>query len=166
MNNFIFKSLILSFLFIFSISLNGNALPLVVSSTPISTDVGVSKSKKKFKKGKIYKFIKSIADDDEKKAAIVAYITLIGFLISMFSLHKEGDKLSAFHLRQSLGLMVVGLCSSILLFIPILGWLAYGVIAILLLISWIIGLVSAINEEKKEVFFFGKAFQKWFKNIK
>lgn len=102
----------------------------------------------------------------DKTVGIVAYITLIGFIISIIlnsSKTGEEKKFGAFHLRQALGLIIfsVGIfialtiITVILAFvIPMLGvffgllmnlvWL--GILALL-----IIGIVNAANGSYKEV---------------
>ncbi|MEM0994246.1 MAG: hypothetical protein AAGI49_14500 [Bacteroidota bacterium] len=105
------------------------------------------------------------AEDDSQTAAIIAYITLIGFLISLLALHEEGDEFSAFHLRQSLGIFVVAVALGIIGIIPIVGWIVAAIGSILLLIAWIIGLVGAINGSTKPVFLLGEQFQSWFSGI-
>lgn len=122
------------------------------------------KKQKKIQK-KLAKIKAWLADDDGKTAAIVAYLTLIGFLVSLLALHEKGNELSAFHLRQVLGIAVTGLALGIVAIIPVLGWIVAVVGGLLLLISWIIGLVSAINGSTKPVFFLGKQYQKWFAGI-
>lgn len=109
--------------------------------------------------------IKARSDDGGKVAAIVGYLGLIGFLISLLAIHEKGEELSAFHLRQSLGLTVVGLALGVIAIIPILGWIVAGVGGLLLLIAWIISLVGAINGTTKPVFLLGNQFQKWFSGI-
>ncbi|MEL6942736.1 MAG: hypothetical protein AAFO82_08715, partial [Bacteroidota bacterium] len=109
--------------------------------------------------------IKARSEDGGKVAAIVGYLGLIGFLISLLAIHEKGEEFSAFHLRQSLGLTVVGLALSLLWIIPIVGWIAAAVGGLLVFISWIIGLVGAINGTTKPVFFLGEQFQKWFSGI-
>lgn len=103
--------------------------------------------------------------EDGKAAAAVSYLFLIGLLISILALHEEGNTFSAFHIRQSIGLTVVALILCVIVWIPILGWIAAIVGSLLVFISWIIGLINSLNGSSKPVFFFGKAFQKWFKGF-
>ena len=77
---------------------------------------------------------------DTKTTAIVAHITLIGWLIAYFSGDKEGAK---FYLNQTLVLLLFGLLS----IIPCIGILW----AIFIFVCWIISLIGAINEEEKTV---------------
>jgi len=103
--------------------------------------------------------------EDGKAAAAVAYLFLVGLLISILALHQKGNTFSAFHIRQAIGITIMGVILSVIAIIPIAGWIAAAVGALLLFISWIIGLINSLNGSSKPVFFFGKAFQKWFSGI-
>ena len=64
---------------------------------------------------------------EDKTVAIIAYLTLIGFIVAIVVHMNKKTKLGAFHLRQMLGFVLTGIavvfCEFILVFIPILGWL-------------------------------------------
>ncbi len=77
---------------------------------------------------------------DKRTTGIVAYITLIGFIIALVAGDMEGAK---FHVNQALVIFLFSLLS----FIPIIGWI-WGII---MFIFWIMGFVAAINEEEKPV---------------
>ncbi len=103
---------------------------------------------------------------DDKTVAIVSYLTLIGFVIALVMHGKNKSALGTFHLRQSLGLMILAVCcwvvNMILIFIPILGWLLMFCIAVSLFILWILGIISAVNGTMKPLPVIGVHFQKWF----
>jgi uncharacterized membrane protein len=105
---------------------------------------------------------------DDKTTAIVSYLTLIGFIVAVVIHGNKKTALGAYHLRQSLGLMlaaiVVALGASIVAFIPILGWLVAVAAWLGLFVLWIMGLLAAINGEQKPVPVLGEHFQKWFGN--
>ena len=92
---------------------------------------------------------------------IISYLTLIGWVIA-FVLYKNDEKnqneFNAFHIRQSLGIMILGLIGG---FIPLVNI----VVLIYNLICWIIGLVSAISGTMKTIPLLGKKYQEWFKGI-
>jgi len=104
--------------------------------------------------------------ENGKTAAIISYLTLIGWIIA-FVLH-SGNKtrLGAYHLRQTLGLMVlivsVMILGYILNMIPTLGWMIGSALNIGLLVLWLTGLISAINGKEKPLPIVGLMFQKWF----
>lgn len=89
---------------------------------------------------------------DKKTTSWVAYLTFIGWIVAYCAGDKEGAK---FHLNQSLviwlGVLCVFVASIILVFIPIIGWLASWGANIFLFVVWIIGLIHAINQEEKEI---------------
>lgn len=100
-----------------------------------------------------------------KKIAIIAYLTIIGLVIAFLMNKEKNNEFAKFHIRQNLGLFVIGLLSSIIQFIPIIGQIAGPIIGLLLFVLWIIGLLGAINNKEKEVPFVGNMFQKWFNTL-
>ena len=117
----------------------------------------------------------NIQQDQGKTVAILSYVTLIGLIIA-FVLHndeKNKSELGAFHLRQAVGIFATGVALSmaqfIFVFIPFLGWIinAASILCMIgLFVFWILGLISAINQEKKEVPFVGAFYQNLFSGIK
>ena len=99
---------------------------------------------------------------EDKTVAIVAYITIIGFIAAIIIHSNKKTGLGAFHLRQCLGIFLTGLACSFLMIIPILGWIAAPIIGLFMLVCWIMGLISAINGQAKPVPLVGELFQKWF----
>ena len=108
------------------------------------------------------------AAGEDKTVAIISYLTLIGFIVAIILHSSKKTKLGAFHLRQMLGFMLtwiaVVVCQFILIFIPILGWLAIFALYISMLVLWIMGLIGAINGEMKPMPVVGPLYQKWFGN--
>lgn len=100
-----------------------------------------------------------------KNIAIIAYATIVGLIIAFIMNNDKKNAFASFHIRQSLGLGIVGLALGIISMIPILGWIIYIVGIFVLLYMWIMGLMSAINEKEKEVPFLGSKFSEWFKGI-
>ena len=94
---------------------------------------------------------------NNKTLAIISYITIIGWIIALI-LDEKKDKLVRFHLRQYLIIFFASIVTSIFGFIPVLSLL----LALGVLILWIMGLVSAIQGEKKEIPLLGAYAQKWF----
>ena len=99
--------------------------------------------------------------------AIVAYITLIGFIIALVMHGDEKNKsaLGAFHIRQMLGLILTNVAAGILSFIPFLGWLIGPALVIAVVIFWVLGLISAVNHEMKPLPIVGPYFQEWFRGV-
>ncbi|HPF51869.1 MAG TPA: hypothetical protein PK335_09865 [Draconibacterium sp.] len=95
---------------------------------------------------------------DGKTKAIVAHIYWVGWVIALILNSSEKDEITSFYLRQLLGLFLLSL---VLMFIPVIGWIAN----IIIFVFWIISLIGAINGEQKEIPWVGKYFQDWFKGI-
>jgi uncharacterized membrane protein len=107
-----------------------------------------------------------VGSTEDKTAAIVSYLTLIGFIVAVVLHGAKKTRLGAYHLRQALGLMLAAIALTILGFalalIPFIGWLI-GICAWLaLFILWVMGLVAAANGELKPLPVVGEYFQKWF----
>ena len=113
-------------------------------------------------------------DDPGKTVAILSYCTLIGFIIAMVmnADQKNKSELGVFHIRQALGLYITSfsmmIASFILIFIPVLGWIIVMLINLCyigILIFWILGLIGAINSEKKLMPLVGAFYQNLLKGI-
>ncbi|GGG97909.1 DUF4870 domain-containing protein [Pedobacter zeae] len=101
----------------------------------------------------------------QKTMAIVAYITLIGWIISYLEFKKSAEKsrLVNYHLGQSLGLIitsiVLSIVSSIILaVIPSLGAIFYLILFIPFVLL-LLGIIAANNELEKPVPLIGKIFE-------
>ncbi len=98
-----------------------------------------------------------------KTTAIIAYLALIGWIIAFILNNKDKNALASYHIRQSLGIILMYVAVSILIRltgIEIL-WLLY--LGVLILV--IIGIMNASNEEEKPLPIFGEYFQDWFKGL-
>ena len=95
---------------------------------------------------------------DGKNVAIVAHLTIIGWIIALVMNNDKNNDFAAFYIRQMLGIMIIAV---LITWIPFFGWLA----AIILFVFWIMSLISAIGGEKKEIPVLGSYFQDWFKSI-
>ncbi|MGN7515616.1 MAG: YtxH domain-containing protein [Allomuricauda sp.] len=93
-----------------------------------------------------------------KTVAIVAHLTLIGWVIALIMNSSNKTELGSFYVRQTLGIGLLGL---VLGLIPVINFIAW----IFPLILWIVSLVGAINGNKKPVFLVGEYFQSWFKGL-
>jgi uncharacterized membrane protein len=99
---------------------------------------------------------------EDKTVAIVAYLTLIGFLVAINIHSNKKTKLGAFHLRQMLGFMLSWLAVVVLIIIPFLGWILLPIVYLFLIVCWIMGLIAAINGQMKPMPVVGPLYQKWF----
>lgn len=100
-----------------------------------------------------------------KTEAIIAYLTVIGLIIAFVMNNEKNYPFAKYHIRQSLGLVVVGLGLVLISLIPILGWIIYLVGLAVMIYMWIMGLVSAVNGRAEPVPILGGQFEEWFKNF-
>ncbi len=102
---------------------------------------------------------------DPKTVAIIAYLTVIGLVVAFVLNNDKKNEFATFHIKQSLGLVIISLGLFIIGMIPILGWILSFLGSIFLLYLWIMGLINAINHKTKPVPILGQNFEKWFANI-
>ncbi|SFE80128.1 hypothetical protein SAMN05518672_110135 [Chitinophaga sp. CF118] len=103
-----------------------------------------------------------------KTLAIVAYITLIGWVIAYFQYKNNNEKSSLvrYHLAQALGIFIFSIALMIVLgiiasVIPTLGTIL-SIAGLLPLILLILGIISASNEVMSPVPGIGKLFENKF----
>lgn len=102
--------------------------------------------------------------DNGKTVAIIAYITLIGWIIALIMNNGNKTAMGSYHLRQSLGIICVGVILNILasiIGISIISWIVWAGVLVL----WVLGILSAVQGEMKPVPVVGDKFQEWFKGI-
>lgn len=95
---------------------------------------------------------------DGKNIALIAHLTLIGWVVALVMNNNTKSEYGSFYIRQVLGL---GLCGVVLSFIPILGWIA----SLGVLVLWIMSLIGSLSGEKKLTPVVGPYFQDWFKSL-
>lgn len=104
--------------------------------------------------------------EEGKTRAIIAHVTIIGWIIAIVMNNDKKDEFASFYIRQTLGIFILAIAvmilSTMLLFIiPFLGLiLSFGVLALL-----IMSLVWAAGGEKKAIPVVGDQFQEWFKSL-
>ncbi len=106
---------------------------------------------------------------EDNTIAILAYITIIGWIIALVMNNDKKSDLGGFHIRESLGIMLVSfavmIVAFIFAFIPFLGSLITVILWLAIMAMWIMGLINAINKEKKTLPVIGDFFQKTFASI-
>lgn len=85
---------------------------------------------------------------DKKVTGIIAYLTIIGWIIAYVAGDKEGAK---FHLNQGLVLAILSIVGSLIGYIPLIGTIVSWVISIFVLVCVILGIIAAAKEEDKEL---------------
>lgn len=111
----------------------------------------------------------AVSATEDRTIAILAYITIIGFIIAIVMHSSKKTALGTYHLRQTLGLfitaVVVWIGCMILAFVPVVNLLMVVVgplVAIGLFVLWLLGLIAAVNGEQKPIPVVGAHYQKWF----
>jgi hypothetical protein len=123
----------------------------------------------------------SLSTDEGKTVAIIAYLTLIGFIIAIVQHGSDKTKLGAYHLRQVVGFMFTGVGLAILLWLITLPMYSMSLrdilsyttfISVISFIVWfgqlvciIISFINAVNGMEKPAPIFGKLYEKWFANM-
>jgi len=108
---------------------------------------------------------------DGKTIAIISYFSVVGWIIA-FVLYSTSNKsqLAAYHLRQSLALILCAIACYIIYFILIfvvffLAFFAW-ILFVGLFVLWILGLISAIKGEEKPIPIIGPIAQNLLGGIK
>ncbi len=111
------------------------------------------------------------AAQEDKTVAILAYCTLIGYIIAIVMHGSNKTKLGTYHLRQATGLLILGvgywIVTMILMFIPFLGFIIAMLspfIGLGILVLLIMGIVNAANGAEKPVPLIGGMSEKMFGN--
>jgi uncharacterized membrane protein len=109
------------------------------------------------------------SSDNGKVVAVVSYLFLIGWIIALILHLNNRTRLGAFHLRQSLGVALLGIAVSlskyVLHFIPLLSGTIILVLNVGLIVIWILGIITAAQGQEKPLPVVGDFFQKTFSGI-
>lgn len=97
--------------------------------------------------------------DQGKLVAILSYGTLLGWIVALLLHRQHRTSLGTFHLRQALGLY---LSAMLLGWLPLLG----GLLLFALLILWVLGLASAIQERREPLPLIGGWYQQVFELLR
>ena len=100
-----------------------------------------------------------------KTVAIVAYLTIIGLIAALVMNNNQPSSLGRFHIRQSIGITVLGIAIGLLTYIPGVGGIISMVGGIILLLALVLGILSAVKAEEKGLPVVGGFFQSWFSMI-
>ncbi|MHA7129503.1 DUF4870 domain-containing protein [Algoriphagus namhaensis] len=100
-----------------------------------------------------------------KTEAIIAYITVIGLIIAFVLNNDKKYPFAKYHIKQSLGLVILGLVLVLISLIPFLGWIIYLIGLVVMIFMWIMGLMNAVNGRMEPMPLLGKRFEEWFQNF-
>ena len=106
-----------------------------------------------------------MAKKDEAKiyAFLATFLTIIGFIIVLLT--KKDNKYAMYYAKQGLAIFIAGIAlyiaTFVLVFIPIIGWLAILVLQILLFVLWLISWINALSGVMKPTPLIGKLAEKF-----
>ena len=96
---------------------------------------------------------------DSKTKAIVAHVTVIGWIVALVVNQGENkDEFASFYIRQMLGLIILSVLLSVIPIVNIIGW-------ILAVVLWIMSLLGAAEGTLKPTPLLGEHFQTWFSSL-
>ena len=108
---------------------------------------------------------------EDTTVALLAYLTIIGFVVAIVLHSSKKTALGAFHLRQTLGLfisaLVIWIPCLIISMIPVVNLVMVilgPAVMVGLFVLWIMGFIAAINGQQKLMPVVGAHYQKWFAN--
>ena len=108
---------------------------------------------------------------EDTTVALLAYLTIIGFVVAIVLHSSKKTALGAFHLRQTLGLFITALViwipCLIISMIPVVNLVMVilgPAVMVGLFVLWIMGFIAAINGQQKLMPVVGAHYQKWFAN--
>lgn len=133
---------------------------------------------------RIYMAEKQKGPENEKLVAALSYI-IVGMIWYAVDEEMKKSELAKYHVKQALNLLIIsvgvniimgilgflGMLLTIILamlgpmgmIVGVVGWIIFTVIGVALFILWLIGLIYAINGQKKPVPLVGKLADKYLK---
>ena len=96
--------------------------------------------------------------DNGKTVAIIAHITVIGWIVALIMNSQNKTEFGSYYIRQTLGIWILGFILGI---IPVIGCFAFIICVVLIIMS----LVNAANDKMVPIVGLGTYFQDWFKSL-
>jgi len=85
-------------------------------------------------------------------AFLTVLLSILGFILAL--LIKRNDKYIMYYAKQSLiifiAVVIIWLLDTVLIFIPIVGWLAMLILNVGLIVLWVYSLIYALSGKKQE----------------
>lgn len=94
--------------------------------------------------------------EQKKQIDVIALLSYLGILFIIPLLAAKNNKFAQFHARQGLVLFIAEVLTSILIMLPVIGWLGAPLLWIVWFVLIIIGIANVIKNEKKELPLIGK----------
>lgn len=101
---------------------------------------------------------KTKQNDDKIWAFLGVLLTIVGFVLVL--LLKKDSKYAMYYAKQGLVLFIAAVIASVAGWVPIIGKLASGLLWLIVVILWIIGLVYSLSGTEKNVPLIGEFAEK------
>lgn len=102
-------------------------------------------------------------------SAILFYLPLLLFIatfgVAVILNHNKGNEFATFHIRQMFGIGLITIFLSIFTNRIDNFWVGFTVLSLMVLLA-LLGMISALRNQKDELPIVGAYFQKWFTFIK
>ena len=92
--------------------------------------------------------------DDIEKNKVMGLLAYILFFIPLLA--AKDSPFARYHANQGLVLFLAAILSSVILIIPILGWIIAPILSIVITVLVVIGIINALNGKAKELPIIGK----------
>ena len=92
--------------------------------------------------------------DDIEKNKVMGLLAYILFFIPLLA--AKDSPFARYHANQGLVLFLAAILSSVILIIPILGWIIAPILSIVITVLAVIGIINALNGKAKELPIIGK----------
>ena len=92
--------------------------------------------------------------DDIEKNKVMGLLAYILFFIPLLA--AKDSPFARYHANQGLVLFLAAILSSVILLIPILGWIIAPILSIVITVLAVIGIINALNGKAKELPIIGK----------
>lgn len=92
---------------------------------------------------------------------IIAILSYLGILVIIPLLAVKNDEFVKFHTRQGLVLFIAEVATTMVAWVPIIGWIGSPILYIIWLVLAIIGIMNVLQGEKKELPLIGKFAEKF-----
>ncbi len=104
------------------------------------------------------------SSNNGKTVAIIAYLTLIGWIIALVMNNSDKTDLGSFHIRQMLGVLILSLLLSVAGTFSGSSTISM-IFSGISIVVWLLGFIGAAQGKKSLIPVVGEYFQQWFKGI-
>lgn len=100
-----------------------------------------------------------------KTRAIIAHLTLIGWIVAIVQNNSNKKEFASFYIRQVLGLFFILMIGSFVSRFTFIGLIVGALVQLGAVILWVMSIVGAFNGRKEVIPVVGPMFQSWFRGM-